>query len=187
MQKYSINFVSSSFGYLWKSSTNTETIALPLPCSIYTSLGWLGCGVVSVLTQALKAWVQIAVATLSGNCLRQTIHTHRASIHQAVKLLAALLRIAGVTAGLAESNDSLPPGLWLTSPAGLLPRTAINSRTLRSVIDYGLPLPFLHLTTHIYTASENVVINVEHRPALLRRFCESDAVIYQSWLTYLLT
>jgi len=67
--------------------------------------------VVSVLTQALKAWVQIAVATLSGNCLRQTIHTHRASIYQAVKLLAALLRIAGVTAGLAESNDSLPPGL----------------------------------------------------------------------------
>jgi len=26
-------------------------------------------------------------------------------------LVAALLRVAGVTAGLAESNDSLPPGL----------------------------------------------------------------------------
>jgi len=58
-----------------------------------------------------KARVQIAVATLSGNSLRQTVHAHRASVHQAAKLVAALLRVAGVTAGLAESNDSLPPGL----------------------------------------------------------------------------
>ena len=28
-----------------------------------------------------------------------------------VKLVAALLKVAGVTAGLAESNGSLPPGL----------------------------------------------------------------------------
>ena len=34
-----------------------------------------------------------------------------ASVHQAAKLVAALLRVAGVTAGLAESNGSLPPGL----------------------------------------------------------------------------
>ena len=34
---------------------------------------------------------------------------------------------------------SLPPGLWLTSPAGWLPRTGISSGTLRSVIEYGLP------------------------------------------------
>jgi len=33
------------------------------------------------------------------------------SVHQAAKLVAALLRVAGVTAGLAESTDSLPPGL----------------------------------------------------------------------------
>ena len=45
------------------------------------------------------------------NSLRQTVHTHRASVHQAAKLVAALLRVAGVTAGLAESNGSLPPGL----------------------------------------------------------------------------
>ena len=55
--------------------------------------------------------VQIAVATLSGNSLRQTVHTHRASVHQAAKVVAALLRVAGVTASLAESNGSLPPGL----------------------------------------------------------------------------
>ena len=43
--------------------------------------------------------------------LRQTVHTHCASVHQAAKLVAALLRVAGVTAGLAESSGSLPPGL----------------------------------------------------------------------------
>ena len=51
--------------------------------------------------------VQIAAATLSGNSLKQTVHTHRVSVHQAVKLAAALLRVAG----LAESNGSLPSGL----------------------------------------------------------------------------
>ena len=48
--------------------------------------------------------VQIAVMMLSGNSLRQTVHTHRASVHQAAKVVAALLRVAGVTAGLVESN-----------------------------------------------------------------------------------
>ena len=59
-----------------------------------------------------RARVQIAVATLSGNSLRQTVHTHCASIHQAAKLVAALLRAARVTAGLSESNGSLLPGLY---------------------------------------------------------------------------
>ena len=49
--------------------------------------------------------------SLSGNSLRQTVHTHLASVHQAAKLVAALLRVAGVTVGLAESNGSLPPVL----------------------------------------------------------------------------
>jgi len=48
---------------------------------------------------------------LSGNSLRQTVHTHRASVRQASKLVAALLRVAKVIAGLAESNGSLSPGL----------------------------------------------------------------------------
>jgi len=47
---------------------------------------------------------------LSGNSLRQTVHTHCASVHQAGKLVAALLRVVGVTTGVAESNGSLPPG-----------------------------------------------------------------------------
>ena len=67
---------------------------------------WLACW-----THAQKARVQIAAATLSGNSLRQTVHTRRSSIHQAAKLVAALLRVAGATAGLTESNGSLPLGL----------------------------------------------------------------------------
>jgi len=51
-----------------------------------------------------RAWVQIAA---TGNSLRQTVHTHRASVHLAAKLVAALFRVAKVAAGLA----SLPPGL----------------------------------------------------------------------------
>ena len=54
-----------------------------------------------------RARVQIAAATLLGNSLRQTVHTHCASVHQAEKLVDALLRVAGVTAGLAESNTCL--------------------------------------------------------------------------------
>ena len=46
-----------------------------------------------------------------SNSFRQTVHVHRASVHQTAKLVAALLRVAGVTTGLAESNGSLPPGL----------------------------------------------------------------------------
>ena len=67
---------------------------------------WLAC-----CTHGRRAQVQIVVATLSDNSLRQTVHTHRASVHQAAKLVAALLMVAGVTVSLAESNGSLPPGL----------------------------------------------------------------------------
>jgi len=48
---------------------------------------------------------------LLGNSHRQTVHTHRASVHQAAKLVATLLRVAGVTAGLAGKNGSLLLGL----------------------------------------------------------------------------
>jgi len=40
----------------------------------------------------------------SGNSLRQTVYTDRASVHQPAKLVAALLRVARVTVGLVESN-----------------------------------------------------------------------------------
>ena len=40
--------------------------------------------------------VSVLDATLSGNSLRQTVLTHCAYVHQAAKLVAALLRVAGV-------------------------------------------------------------------------------------------
>ena len=59
---------------------------------------WLGSRVVSVLDSGTEGpRVQIAVTTLSGNSLRQTVHTHCASVHQAAELVAALLRVAGFT------------------------------------------------------------------------------------------
>jgi len=67
---------------------------------------WLACW-----TQAQKGLGSNRAATFSGNSLIQTVRTHRASVHQAAKLVAALVRVARVTAGLAESNGCLPPGL----------------------------------------------------------------------------
>jgi len=67
--------------------------------------------VVSVLDSGAEGTGFKSVAMLSGNSLRQIVHTHCASIHQAAKLVEALLRVAGVTAGLAENKDSLLPGL----------------------------------------------------------------------------
>ena len=74
--------------------------------------GWLGSRVVSVLdsgaegpgfkSQSLRSQITV---------LGKLFTPHRASVHQAAKLVAALLRVAGVTAGLAESNGSLPLGL----------------------------------------------------------------------------
>ena len=91
-------------------------------------------------------WVPVAVwqpCELLYTCYLLTyLLTHCVSVHQAAKLVTALLRVVGVTAGLADSNGSLPPGLWLTSPAGWLRITWISSGTLRSVIEYGLLLPF---------------------------------------------
>jgi len=57
-----------------------------------------------MLESGTEAWVQIAAATLSGNSLGQTVHTLRVSVHRAAKLLAALLRVARVTAGEALTN-----------------------------------------------------------------------------------
>jgi len=72
---------------------------------------WFGNRVVSVIDSCAEGpGFKFAVATLSGNSLRQAAHTHCASVHQAAKLIAALLRVAAVTAGLAESNSSLPLG-----------------------------------------------------------------------------
>jgi len=52
--------------------------------------------------------------TLSDNSLRQTVYTYCASVHQAAKFVAALSRVARVTAGLAESNGNLATAGFMT-------------------------------------------------------------------------
>jgi len=71
-------------------------------------LRWLGSQVVSVLDSGAEG---PGFKSLSSNSLMQTVHTHRASVHQAAKLVAALLKVARVTVGLAECYGSLPLGL----------------------------------------------------------------------------
>ena len=75
------------------------------------TVGWLGSRVVSVLDSGAEGAGSNRSRNAVGNSLRQTVHTHCASVHQAAKLVAALLGVAGVTEGLAESNGSLLPGL----------------------------------------------------------------------------
>ena len=74
-------------------------------------MGWLDRRVVSVLDSGaegpgLKSQLRRGRVTALGK-----LFTPIVTVHQAAKLLAALLWVAGVTAGLAESNGSLPPGL----------------------------------------------------------------------------
>ena len=81
--------------------------------------GWLGIPVVSVLDSGaegpgFKSQSRRCRVTVLGKLFTPIVP----SVHQAAKLVAALLRVVRVTAGLAESNGSLPSGLWLTSPAG---------------------------------------------------------------------
>ena len=83
----------------WTCTTSYPVTAI----IVITDTLWLGSRVVSVLDSGAEGpgFKSQLPATLSGNSLRQTVHTHRASVHQAAKLVAALLRVAGVTVGLA--------------------------------------------------------------------------------------
>ena len=150
-------YIKPLISLMWRLNFPLKTI------SEFTLLtdGWLGNRGVSVLDWGSE-WPEFK--SQSRRCqvtvftVRQTVHTNCASVHQAAKLVAALLRVAGVTAGLAESNGSLPPGLWLTSPAGWLPRTGISSRTLRSVIECRPPLLFNTVISPLSVSRKNSVL-----------------------------
>jgi len=62
--------------------------------------------------------------------------------------------VAGeVTAGLAESNGSLPPGERLTVTCGLTACTPGSAPGPTLGVEYGKPLPFLPLlATHAHAA-----------------------------------
>jgi len=89
----------------------TQTTSYKFPTQLPRVSRCLTVVVCTLLTGGEICYPQFLV--LSGNSLGQTVHTHRTSVHQAAKLIAALLRVVGVTAGLAESNGSLPSGINL--------------------------------------------------------------------------
>jgi len=64
----------------------------------------------SPITKICICHVKLTTSIIA-NIIAKTVYIHCASVQPAAKLVAALLRVAGVTAGLAESNGSLPPGL----------------------------------------------------------------------------
>ena len=126
----------------WRSSAITarEHQISELYCTVLMTIVWLGSRVVSVLDSGaegpgFKSQSQRCRVTVLGKLRTPIVPLFT----KKQKLVAALLRVGGITAGLAESNGSLPLGLWLTSPAGWQPRTGISSGTLRSAIEYGLP------------------------------------------------
>ena len=75
-----------------------QLMPLPLTVSCFSKIQ------IGFTFLVLAHWVvpEKAVATLLGNSLGQTVYTHCASVHQAAKLVAALLRSAGVIAGLSK-------------------------------------------------------------------------------------
>ena len=81
-------YVPQSPGQVWRRLQSQRYRSDDLQSPNNTVAEWLG-------LRRRRARVQIAVATLSGNSLRHTVHTHRASVHQAAKLVAALLTVAG--------------------------------------------------------------------------------------------
>ena len=78
---------------------------------LYSALGWL----VSQVQKGLGSnCSHNAVGLLSlANCSHLSCLCSTSS-----EMVAALLTVVRVTAGLVESNGSLPPGLCLASPAG---------------------------------------------------------------------
>jgi len=74
--------------------------------------GWLGSRVVSVLDSGAEGpGFKSQPRRCRASVLGKLFTPISGSVHQEVKLAAALLRVAGVTAGLAESNGSLLLGL----------------------------------------------------------------------------
>ena len=66
----------------------------------------------------------------------QVVYTHvRLSLSSII--WSGQWAVGKVSTGVAESNGSLPPGLWLRSPVGWLPRTGISSGTLYACFEYG--------------------------------------------------
>ena len=114
---------------------------------------WLGSRVVSVLDSGAEGpgFKSQAAATLSGNSLRQTDHTQFTPLfHEAAKLVAALLRVAGVTAVMAAYSrvyDSRHLQADCQEP-GSASEPYARSSSMGYL--FKLPLPFTSVRSELY-------------------------------------
>ena len=96
---------------------------------IFYIFGWLVAEWLACCTQARRCRV-----TVLGKLFTPIVHLFKQKIGSS-PLVAVLQAWRKVMAAYRRVYDS---------PAGWLPRTGISSGTPRSVIEYGLPLPFLY-------------------------------------------
>ena len=93
--------------------------------------------------------------TMSGNNLKQVVHTPCASVTKWYTLVLVLQGVAEVTAIPAESNGSLPPGLWRDSlhvTCGLTACTTGSApRAQRPVTSMGERYLYLYIITGGYS------------------------------------
>jgi len=87
-----------------------EQILFTAICLFSDYEGWLGSRVVSMLDSGAEGPGFKSQPRRCRVSLWQIVHTNRVC-SPGSKSVATLLRVAGVTSGLAESNGSLSPGL----------------------------------------------------------------------------
>ena len=161
--------------------------------------GWLGSRLVSVLDHGHldylrnygRGWTQAQKGPGSNRSrdavLGKLAHTRRASVHHAAKLVAAvLIRVARVTAGLAESNGAAYRRVY--DSRHLQADCAISSGTVRSAVEYGT----VYLLLPVATASCYAIFSVAAALMHAGVACSSSAVrlLYTrtvAWLLRLLT
>ena len=95
-----------------QAADKTEAVVVNHYILYQSAYGWLRSRVVSVLHSGaegpgFKSQSRCCRVTVLGKLFTPIVF----SVHQAAKLVAALLRVAGVIVGLAASNGSRLPGL----------------------------------------------------------------------------
>jgi len=105
--------------------------------------GWLGSRVVSVLDSGAVGPVQIAVATLLGNSLRQNCSHPSCLCSPSSKTGSSPLKgCVGYCRPGGRKVMAAYRRVYDSRHLQADPRTGISSGTLRSVTEYGLPVPF---------------------------------------------
>jgi len=114
--------------------------------SYMTSTQWRGGATGKAFELAIsRSRVQILLEATLRNNLRQVVHTYVPLSPSSITWYRRWCSAAGeVTAGLAESNGSLPPGGWLTITSRLTACAPRSAPGLTLGVEYGKRLPFFY-------------------------------------------